>query len=318
MRKYLILCSVLMAAMILMPLTAMEKPKGAVAVDEKITESSDGGVISVMKSESGKVEKTDIKEYTVGALAAEMSMDCHDEALKAQAVACYTYALYCKEKENKDDLNGADISDDSKTHQGYLNKDARKKKWGDSYDEYEKKAEKIVDSVLGKKMTYGGEPILAAYHELCSGKTESAKTVWGEDIAYLQPVTSDGDKLSPDYETTIAFDKEKFSSAIQIIDGIELSDDCEKWIGKTDKTNTGFVRTVEIGGTKVGGNDIKKALGLSSRIFTISYADKRFTVRTVGNGHMVGMSQYGADYMARQGSDWQEILRHYYTGIKIE
>ena len=307
-----------MAAMILMPLTAMEKPKGAVAVDEKITEGSDGGVISVMKSESGKVEKTDIKEYTVGALAAEMSLESHDEALKAQAVACYTYALYCKEKGNKDDLNGADISDDSKTHQGYLNKDARKKKWGDKYDEYEKKAEKLVEEVLGKRMTYDGKPILAAYHDICSGKTESAKTVWGEEIAYLQSVTSDGDRLSPDYETVMGFDKEKFRSAIQIIDGIELSENAEKWVGKTDKNDSGFVRSVEIGGTKIDGNDIKKALALPSRNFTITYKDGKFTVKIIGNGHMVGMSQYGADYMARQGSDWQEILKHYYTGIKIE
>lgn len=318
MRKYLILCSVLMAAMIILPLTTMEKPKKTVIVDEKPSVNTESGVISVMKSESGKVEKTDIKEYTVGALAAEMSMESHDEALKAQAVACYTYALYCKEKGDKDDLNGADISDDSKTHQGYLNKDARKKKWGGKYDEYEKKAEKLVDEVLGKKMTYEGKSILAAYHDICSGKTESAKTVWGEEIAYLQSVTSDGDRLSPDYETVMGFDKEKFRSAIQIIDGIELPENAEKWVGKTDKTDTGFVRSIEIGGTKIDGNDIKKALALPSRNFTITYKDGKFTVKIIGNGHMVGMSQYGADYMARQGSDWQEILKHYYTDIKIE
>lgn len=318
MRKYMLLCSVLMAAMIILPLTTMEKPRKTIIVNEKTSVEAENGVISVMKSESGKVEKTDIKEYTVGALAAEMSMESHDEALKAQAVACYTYALYCKEKGNRDDLNGADISDDSKAYQGYLNKDARKKKWGDKYDEYEKKAEKLVEEVLGKRMTYDGSPILAAYHDICSGKTESAKTVWGEDIAYLRSVTSDGDRLSPDYEKVLGLDVEKFRSAIQMIDGIKLPENSENWIGKVDKTDTGFVNSVEIGGTKVDGGDIKKALGLSSRNFTITCKDGKFTVRTVGNGHMVGMSQYGADYMARQGSDWQEILKHYYTGIKIE
>lgn len=318
MRKYMVLCSVLMAAMIILPLTTMEKPHKTAVVDEKPSVNTESGAISVMKSESGKVEKTDIKEYTVGALTAEMSMECHDEALKAQAVACYTYALYCKGKGNKDDLNGADISDDSKTHQGYLNKDARKKKWGDKYADYEEKAEELVGEVLGKRMTYDGDPILAAYHDICSGKTESAKTVWGEDIAYLQSVTSDGDRLAPNYETVIGLDKEKFRSAIQIIDGIELPEKSENWVGKTDKTDTGFVRSVEVGGTKIDGNDIKKALGLPSRNFTISCKDEKFTIKIIGNGHMVGMSQYGADYMARQGSDWQEILKHYYTGIKIE
>lgn len=317
MKKYLVLCSVLMAAMILLPLTAMDKPQKSVAAESDNTVSDDGGVISVMKSESGKVEKTDIKEYTVGALAAEMSMDSHDEALKAQAVVCYTYALYCREKADKDKLNGADISDDSKTQQGYLNEDARRKKWGNKFDEYEKKAEKLVGEVLGKKMTYNGEPILAAYHDLCSGKTESAKTVWGEEIPYLQSVTSDGDKLSPNLEKTVVMDKDKFGSAINVIDGIELSDDAGDWLGKIDKTDSGFVRSVEIGDTKVGGNDIKKALSLRSRNFSITYSNGKFTVKTVGNGHMVGMSQYGADYMARQGSDWQEILKHYYTGITV-
>ena len=217
-----------MAAMIILPLTAMEKPKKTVIVSNKPSVNTESDIISVMKSESGKVEKTDIKEYTVGALAAEMNLESHDEALKAQAVACYTYALYCKEKANKDDLNGADISDDSKTHQGYLNNEARKKKWGDKYDSYEKKAERLVDEVLGKRMTYDGKPILAAYHDICSGKTESAKTVWGEDIAYLQSVTSDGDRLSPDYETTMGYDKDKFLSAIRIIDGVELPENAEK------------------------------------------------------------------------------------------
>ena len=96
-----------MAAMIILPLTAMEKPKKTVIVSNKPSVNTESDIISVMKSESGKVEKTDIKEYTVGALAAEMNLESHDEALKAQAVACYTYALYCKEKANKDDLNGA-------------------------------------------------------------------------------------------------------------------------------------------------------------------------------------------------------------------
>lgn len=90
------------------------KAEKTVIVSNKPSVSTESDIISVMKSESGKVEKTDIKEYTVGALAAEMNLESHDEALKAQAVACYTYALYCKEKANKDDLNGADISDDSK------------------------------------------------------------------------------------------------------------------------------------------------------------------------------------------------------------
>lgn len=318
MRKYLVICSLLMTAMILLPLTALDKQNKTVIVSEKTDLNSPDGVISVMKSDSGKVEKTNIKEYIVGALAAEMSMDCHDEALKAQAVACFTYAMYIKANGGKDGLNGADISDDSQKHQGYINKDARKKKWGDKFDEYEKKAQKIADSVEGKLITYDGKPILAAYHELCGGKTESAKTVWGEDIPYLQSVLSVGDKLAPGYNEVKKLTAAQFESTVQIIDGISLDGDPADWISELKRTDSGFVTSLEIGGAKVSPDDFKKAFELRSRNFNIEYSDEKFLINTVGNGHMVGMSQYGADYMARQGSDWQEIIKHYYTGVAIE
>lgn len=317
MRKYAMLCAVLTAVMILLPLTAMEKQHKTVFSSKAQNTSTTEDVISVMKSENGKVESLSATEYVVGALAAEMSMSCHDEALKAQAVACYTYALYIKEHSDKSELNGADISDASSKHQGYLDKAARKKKWGENFDEYEEKAQEIVSIVEGQKMTYNGEVILAAYHELCSGKTESAETVWGEDIPYLQSVTSAGDKLAPGLDTTETLSAEEFKSAVQVIDGIQLHGEPEEWVGKTETTESGFVKTIEIDGVKVSSNDIKKALSLRSRNFSISFSNDKFTVKTVGNGHMVGMSQYGADYMARQGAGWQEILKHYYSGIKI-
>lgn len=316
MKKYFALCSVLMAAMMLIPLTAMNRQAFSTSV-EKTERATSDDVISVMKSDSGRVEEKNVSEYIVGALAAEMSMESHEEALKAQAVACYTYALYVKEN-HADDLNGADISDDSSKHQGYLNEDARKKKWGDKFEEYEKKANKIAEEVAGKKMTYDGKAILAAYHELCGGRTEDAETVWGEKIPYLVSVTSAGDKLAAGYDEIKTFTAEDFKAAVQTIDGITLNDDKAQWVGKTETTQTGFVKSIEIGSTKVSSEDFKKVFDLRSRSFTVSYSDGKFTVKTVGNGHMVGMSQYGADYMARQGSDWQEILKHYYTGIKIE
>lgn len=317
MRKYVMLCSVLTAVMILLPLTAIEKQHKTVLTSKGQTVLSSDGVINVMKSENGKIEKLSTTEYVVGSLAAEMSMGCHDEALKAQAVACYTYALYIKENSDKTELNGADISDDSSKHQGYLNEAARKKKWGDKFDEYEEKAKKIASEVEGQKMTYNGEVILAAYHELCSGRTESAETVWGEDIPYLQSVTSAGDKLALGLDETQTISSDEFKSAAQVIDGIELDGEPKSWVGKTETTDTGFVRSIEIGGVKVNSGDLKKAFSLRSRNFTVDFSDGSFTIKTVGNGHMVGMSQYGADYMARQGSDWQEILKHYYSGIKI-
>lgn len=317
MKKGFLICAFLTAVMIVSPLLMLDKTPAKDASAEAVTKTDDG-YISVMMTENGFVNKLDEREYVIGAVAAEMNISAHDEALKAQAVACYTYALYCKNNGNSEELNGADISDSSETHQGYIDLDARKEKWGDEFDENEKKLEKTVDSVLGKKMTYNSEPIMAVYHDLCSGATQSAKTVWGKDIPYLQPVQSRGDTLSPDYRKTVILSDSEFADFAKKIDGVSLSGNAESWIGEISKNDSGFVTEIEIGGKTVSGKEFRKAFGLRSCVFTVEYEKQSFTVNTLGNGHGVGMSQYGADYMARQGSSWREILKHYYTGITIE
>lgn len=307
MRKNFVLSAVLMAAMILAPLAALDRNNAANAVDGKNT-------VSVLLTANGEVEKLDEREYIIGVLAAEEDMSFHEEALKAQAVACYTYMRY---KKNHDGINGADVSDDSSTCQGYLDEKARKEKWKDKFDEYEKKAEKAVDSVLGETIIYEGEPILAVYHELNSGSTESAETVWGKDYPYLQSVESAGDRLSPDYSKTVVFSPSEFmENAIKIKD-VSLTKDTEKWIGKFETAESGFVKKLTLGGTEISGTRFRDAFGLSSSNFTVDVTEEKVTVKTIGKGHMVGMSQYGADYMARNGSDYEEILEHYYKNIEI-
>ena len=315
MKKNLLICAVLMTAMIVSPLTAIDRQR-TVKPQDKI-QAEDTGIVSVMLSENGKVEKMDEREYVIGALCAEMDLSCHEEALKAQAVACYTYMLYRKNNVDAENFNGADLSDNPSECQGYLNIEARKKKWGDDYEKNEKYAEKIADSVLGKKIIYNGEPILAAYHELNSGTTESASDVWGRDIPYLQQIGSAGDRLSTDYSKTVVMSLSEFMSCAIKIKGVELSDDYNDWLGKSDKTESGYVKSIVLGGKTVSGNDFRKAFGLNSCNFTVSCENEKFTIKTLGKGHMVGMSQYGADYMARQGSTYDEILRHYYKNTKI-
>lgn len=312
MKKNLLLCAVLMAAMIASPLAAMNKsPVSASAEKTK----PDDGTVSVMLSENGKVEKMEEREYVIGSLAAEMDISCSGEALKAQAVACCTYLHYRKNLESSEDFNGADISDDPSVCQGYLSPEDRKEKWGDNFEKNEKTAEKAVDSVLGKIITYEGEPILAAYHELNSGSTESAADVWGKDIPYLQSVESAGDRLSAEYSKTLVLSLSEFMAYAIKIDGVTIDD--ENPVGKIDKTDTGYVKSIELDGTKVSGDDFRNAFGLNSSNFTVTEDKGKFTVKTVGKGHMVGMSQYGADYMARQGSTYEEILRHYYKNTEI-
>lgn len=317
MKRNFLTCSILSIAMILIPLFTM-KEKCEFPETEAALSTVESGYISVMKSENGKVLSMDIREYIVGVLAAEMDASYHEEALKAQAVASYTYALYMKNINQSEDLNGADISDDSQIHQGYLTVDERKKKWGKEYEEYEEKLKKIADSVAGKAIYYEGKPILAVYHDKNNGKTQSAQTVWKRNEPYLIQVESPGDKLSSEILTTVKLSYEDFEANVKKIDGVTLKTEKEKWVGEVNKNESGYVKSVEIDGNDVSAQDLRTALNLKSCVFTIECNEDGIEFKTYGNGHMVGMSQYGADYMARQGSNYMEILKHYYSNVEIK
>ncbi len=316
MKRNFLTCSILTVAMVLIPLVTM-KENSENPITEVAVTTANNGYISVMKSENGKVLSLDTREYIIGVLAAEMDASYHEEALKAQAVAGYTYALYTKNRNLSEELNGADISDDTQVHQGYLSVDERKKKWGENFNEYEEKLGEIADSVAGKAIYFDGKPILAVYHDLNNGKTQSAETVWKRNEPYLLQVESPGDKLSSEYLTIIELSYEEFKSLVKKIDGIEFGTDKEKWIGEVKKTDSGYVKSVDIGGNDVSSQDLRTALNLKSCVFTIECDEDGVTIKTYGNGHMVGMSQYGADYMARQGSDYEEILKYYYSNVEI-
>lgn len=317
MRRNIIICAVLAASMILLPVFMLKDKKAVSTMKNEDFEYEEQGKISVMKSINGKVLTVDEREYLIGALAAEMDLSYHEEALKAQVVACYTYSVYVRENISSDDLNGAQISDDPQVHQGYITQEERKKKWGEKFDEYEKKAEKAVEAVYGKAIYYGGKPILAVYHDLNSGKTESSETVWKRKEPYLVQVESPGDRLSSKYSSKTELSYDDFEKLISKIDGVELSDNKDNWIGKVVKTESGYVKSVEICGDAISSEDFRSALGLKSCCFSISEEDDLIIIRTLGNGHMVGMSQYGADYMARQGADYVEILKFYYSDVEI-
>ena len=270
----------------------------------------------MLSSSTKKINEIDMFEYVVGAVAAEMPPTYHSQALRAQAAVCYTYAV--KKRSSPDPtLGGADITDDSAVHQGYLDAAARKEKWGDKYETYEKKIEEAVKDVFGKTITYDGEIITAAFHAISCGQTFSAEEVWGKDVPYLKSVTSAGDKLSPDYASTLTLTADEFKKAFAG-SGAEFGGDAKKWIGEIKKTDSGYISCAVIGEKEFTGAQVREKLGLRSACFEIKCTGDEFKITVHGYGHGVGMSQYGADYMARQGSDWQEIIKHYYTGVEIK
>lgn len=279
--------------------------------ENKMSElTNDEKTISVMLTENGKTKNTEMREYIIGCVAAEMSPFCHSEALKAQAIASYTYAMYVTNNSEKSITNSPD------SHQGYLSVEERRTKWKENYDKYEKKIEDAVDAVSGQIITYEGKPALTVYHSICIGRTQGAGNVWGEDYPYLQAVQSSGDILSPD---RVAFHSIKEAEYIDIIEknGIPSSDKGEKNAGKIKLNSDGYVAEIEINGKTVLSSEFRKMFGLESTCFEVEYSDGEYNITCNGSGHGVGMSQYGADYMARQGSSWQEIIKHYYSGVEI-
>ena len=319
MRFYVLLCCVTAAALILTP--AITLPNGlrdgtdvSSAVDEEKT-------ITVFLSAEDASVTLPMTEYLVGAVSAEMPASYHPQALMAQAVACHTYALYRRAQESRSptaSLGGADLSDQPQVHQGYLSETDRREKWGDAFTENEEKVRQAVEAVRTKIITYDGNAVCAAFFAVSSGQTESAKTVFGDDIPYLQSVSSDSDLLSPACTQSVVFSEAEFSECAQKLDGVFLSEDADDWVGEQKNTDSGFVEEITVGGKTVSGNTFRNAFSLRSAVFTVARTESGFRIQTKGYGHLVGMSQYGADAMAQDGADYQQILQHYYSGVTID
>lgn len=330
MKTYAILCFVLALAMFVSPVAVLnfsefsaENVRAALFSDAQESETQtvnaevSTDTVAVLQAASGKVVELSTLEYLVGCVACEMPPDYSEEALKAQTVAAYTNLM--RLKTNPDGKAGdADITDDTGTHQGYYDEATRKEKWGDKYEIYNEKITSAVKAVLGQTLTYEGAYITAAYFALCPGRTESAENIWGGDIPYLVSVTSPGDKLSPNYSETVTLSEADVKAAAQK-QGITLSGDAANWITGLafSENGTGVVTQITFGGKVMTGQAFRTMLSLRSPAFTVKYGGGNFTFTVTGSGHFVGMSQYGADYMARQGADYKEILAHYYPGTTL-
>ncbi|MFR8012156.1 MAG: stage II sporulation protein D [Clostridia bacterium] len=328
MRPMLSLALVLSAALLAAPALALiptsssgkTEPKAPFSDSSDPAEAADG-TFKILLSESGEVVTLSERDYLIGAVCAEMPPLYHAQALRAQAVASYTnaYRMRAANRSNPDDsLKGADLSDNTDSHQGYMTEQELRDKFGENYDKYVGLVADAVDEVIGNIITYEGQPITAAFHAICSGRTESAAILWGKDLSYLQPVVSTGDKLSPDYSSTLVLTADQFREKAAALEGAELSGDAASWVGKAEVSESQTVTQIAIGGKDFTGEQVRTAFGLRSPCFTVAYQDGSFTFDVCGYGHGIGMSQYGADYMARQGSSWEEILTHYYTGVTIE
>lgn len=276
--------------------------------------------VSVLMSDVGEVREFQVEEYLEGVVAAEMPASYDMEALKAQAVAARTYTLY-KQLHGGNQIEqhkGADVCTDYHHCKAYSSEEKLRSNWGENYDEYREKIHEAVSSTAGEILIYGGEPINAVFHSISSGRTENVADVWGGDLPYLQSVESEGDTLAKGYESTARFSMDDFYAMLEK-EGctVDRSADRGSIIKAISHTEGGSVAKITLFDKEFAGTKIRTMFSLRSANFTLSFEGEEAVFTVHGYGHGVGMSQQGANYMARQGYLYKDILTKYYTGTEI-
>ena len=276
----------------------------------------------ILNLSTGKVQKVKRIDYVRGAVCAEMPPAFHTQALTAQAVAANTFAVRNKAEQAKKpdpNLKGADFSADPDHWKGYVTEEQAKERFGDKFDVYWDKICKAADLGSTYVMVYDNEPIVAAYHSISAGQTEYASNVWQGSAPYLVPVESFGDTLAPNYESTAEFTVQEVQEKLLKEDSsIQFGKDKNGWLRIVSRSESGYVLSAMAGNKQLTGKDIRRIFDLRSSDFDLKATGNTFTFTVRGYGHGVGLSQYGADYMARQGATFDEILNHYYSGCELK
>ena len=275
----------------------------------------------VLRTETGKTETVSVRDYLIGAVAAEMPASYEPEALKAQAVVSHTYAerLRLQGQRHPDAaLCGADFSDDSAHYQAFFSKAQIQLAYGAHYSDFYAKIAAAVDAAGDLLLYADGEPIVAAFHAVSSGTTEASEAVWGNALPYLIPVDSVWDRSAPHFEEERTMSAETVKKALTAqFPSIRLPENPAEWFELTDVSEVGTVRTLRCGSETMTGQTLRELLALRSACFTVAVRGDGFVFTTHGYGHNVGMSQYGANEMARSGADCAGILAHYYPGTEL-
>jgi len=306
--------------------TAAAKPEQITAVftyDSTGLNYTEADTCKVLDCISGEVSEMSMRDYIIGSVLAEMPASYHEEALKAQAVAVHTYAVRQREKQllkPDEELMGAYISNDSSKFQAYFTEEQARDFYGSDYEKYYEKAAKAVDEVSDQILMYENEPIVAAFHSMSSGKTESAEVIWGNKVDYLVPVDSSCDKNASGYKEETVFSADEIEARLTAAyDEIKLGSDKSKWLAVLKTSDSGTVTELQAGNKTLKGTEVRTILNLRSACFTVAYSKKSdsFTITANGYGHGVGLSQYGANAMAKDGKTYDEILLHYYKGAEL-
>ena len=276
------------------------------------------GTIKLLHQDTGKVEEVALDTYLYNVVSAEMPADFELEALKAQAVVARTYTIYKIQNKKHDN---ADICDDSSCCQAWISKDDRLARWDEDKRESNwAKIEQCVNETKGKIITYNGAPINAFFHSNSGGTTELPVNVWGggSEYPYLQVVETAGEEGYTQYSSEATFTQdeliEKLKSKYEDIT-IDFNNDDDLKI--LDYTDSGRVKTVKFGNHELSGTETRSLLDLRSTNFEIIKENGNIKFSVKGYGHGVGMSQTGADSLAKEGKSYEDIIKHFYVGVEI-
>ena len=276
------------------------------------------GTIKLLHHETGEVEEVNIDDYLYHVVSAEMPVDYEMEALKAQAVVARTYTIY---KINNKKHDNADICDDSNCCQAWVSKDVRFSRWEENKrEENWKKIQDCVNSTKGLIITYNNQPINAFFHANSGGKTEIPVNVWGgTGLPYLQIVETAGEEGYQQYNSEVELSNEDiFNKLKEKYEDIQIDFNNNEDIKILEYTDSERVKTVKFGNHEIAGTEARTIFGLRSTNFEIKKSDGKIKFVVKGYGHGVGMSQTGADSMAKQGNTYDEIIKHFYVGVEIK
>ena len=275
--------------------------------------------IQLLHAKTGEVEQVNLEEYLCHVVSAEMPADYELEALKAQAIVARTYTMY--KRKNKKHAN-ADICDDSTCCQAWISKEDRLARWEESKRESNwQKIEQCINETKGEIITYQNEPINAFFHSNSGGKTEIPVNVWGggSNLPYLQSVETAGEEGYAQYASEVELTQEEVLNKLkEKYADIQIDFTKEEEIKIIDYTDSQRVKTVRFGNHELSGVETRTIFGLKSTNFEITKQDGKIKFSVKGYGHGVGMSQTGADALAKQGKTAQDIIHHFYQDVEIK
>lgn len=262
-----------------------------------------------IKRSSGDVESIPLEEYVVGVVASEMPASFEIEALKAQSVASRTYVL----KKIKDSKEQEYDVVDTVSNQVYLDDGQLREKWGDNYSKYISRVREAVNGTSMEYLEYDGEVIDAMFFSTSNGYTEDSGVVFQTSLPYLKSVESVWDEeVAKAFYTSTDMSLQEFYERL----GLEYSGELE--VEVLERSTSNRIVSLKINGIEFKGRDVYNKLGLRSCDFEFVLVGNNVEIKTKGYGHGVGMSQYGAHGMAKEGYSYKEILKHYYVGTELK